>query len=117
MCYHPHDEYETEVVIHLHDFRGRHPSDQPNGIMMIAPRPMYGISRIDQEEKKNHGWYVRVTLKGVITQKFFADKTCGGKSKALKSAQEHRNALVEQLPVARQAAAAKKRAVRKAAIA
>jgi len=82
-------------------------------IKMIAPRPMYGISRIDQEEKKNHGWYVRVTLKGVITQKFFADKTHGGKPRALKCAQEHRNSLVEQLPVARQAAAAKKRATRK----
>lgn len=80
---------------------------------MIAPRPMYGISRIDQVEKKNHGWYVRVTFKGTITQKFFADKTHGGKTKALKLAQEHRNALVTQLPPARQAAAAKKRAVRK----
>lgn len=84
--------------------------------MMIAPRPMYGISRIDQEEKKNHGWYVRVTFKGVITQKFFADKTCGGKPKALKCAQDHRNSLVEKLPVARQAAAAKKRVTRKVAV-
>ena len=76
---------------------------------------MYGISRIDQVEKKNHGWYVRVTFKGTITQKFFADKTHGGKSRALKRAQEHRNSLVEQLPIARQTAAAKKRAVRKVA--
>lgn len=78
---------------------------------------MYGISRIDQVEKKNHGWYVRVTFKGTITQKFFADKTHGGKQKALKLAQDHRNALVNQLPPARQAAAAKKRAVRKKAAA
>lgn len=82
---------------------------------MITPRPMYGISRIDQPEKKNHGWYVRVTLKGNITQKFFADKTNGGKSKALKLAQEHRNGLVEKLPLARQEAAAKKRTPRKKA--
>jgi hypothetical protein len=75
---------------------------------------MYGISRIDQPEKKNHGWYVRVTFKGNITQKFFADKTNGGKNKALKLAQEHRNTLVAQLPLARQESAAKKRAVRKA---
>lgn len=85
----------------------------PNGKMMIAPRPTYGISRIDQVEKKNHGWYVRVTFKGVITQKFFADKTHGGKAKALKMAQDYRNALVDQLPPGRQAAAAKKRALRK----
>lgn len=82
---------------------------------MIAPRPMYGISRIDQAEKKNHGWYVRVTFKGNITQKFFADKTNGGKSKALKLAQEYRNTLVEKLPPARQEAAARKRAPRKKA--
>ena len=80
---------------------------------MIAPRPMYGISRIDQPEKKNHGWYVRVTFKGNITQKFFADKAHGGKQKALKLAQDYRNGLVAQLPESRQISAAKKRAVRK----
>lgn len=74
------------------------------------PRPMYGVSRIDQPEKKNHGWYVRVTLKGVTQQKFFADKSNGGKSKALKSAQAHRDTLVKALPLKRQEAASRKRA-------
>jgi hypothetical protein len=76
---------------------------------------MYGISRIDQPEKKNHGWYVRVTFKGNITQKFFADKASGGKSKALKLAQDYRNELVAQLPPSRQESAARKRAAKKAA--
>jgi hypothetical protein len=77
---------------------------------------MYGVSRIDQPEKKNHGWYVRVTFKGKTDQKFFADKAHGGKNKALKAAQAHRDHLVTQLPPARQEAAARKRAVaRKAA--
>lgn len=74
------------------------------------PRPMYGVSRIDQPEKKNHGWYVRVTLKGKTDQKFFADKSNGGKSKALKNAQAHRDLLVSNLPPRRQEAASRKRA-------
>lgn len=76
---------------------------------MITPRPTYGISRIDQVDKKNHGWYVRITIKGVITQKFFSDKANGGKSKALKLAQRHRNELVAAMPLNRQMAASKKR--------
>jgi hypothetical protein len=82
---------------------------------MIKPRPTYGISRIDQPAKKNHGWYVRITFKGVITQKFFSDKTHGSKQKALKAAQEHRDELVAGLPENRQASAAKKRVSKKKA--
>lgn len=74
---------------------------------------MYGISRIDQPEKKNHGWYVRVTFKGKTEQKFFADKAHSTKPKALKAAQEHRDHLVTLLPPIRQEAAARKRAVSK----
>src|SRR5436190_10691535 len=74
------------------------------------PRPMYGVSRIDQPEKKNHGWYVRVTYKGKTEQKFFADKSNGGKTKALKAAQGHRDHLVTLLPPNRQEAASRKRA-------
>ena len=77
------------------------------------PRTMYGVSRIDQPEKKNHGWYVRVTYKGKTEQKFFADKSNGGKSKALKGAQAHRDHLVTLLPPNRQEAASRKRAVSK----
>lgn len=74
------------------------------------PRPFYGISRIDQPEKKNHGWYVRVTYKGRTEQKFFADKAHNGKAKALVSAREHRDKLVDLLPENRQIAASRKRA-------
>ena len=71
---------------------------------MAAPRPNYGISRIDQPEKKNHGWYVRVTHNAKTTQKYFPDKSCGGKNKALKGAREFRDALVRKLPKAKQEA-------------
>lgn len=76
---------------------------------------MYGVSRIDQPEKKNHGWYVRVTYRGKTEQKFFADKSNGGKSKALKAAQAHRDHLVTLLPPNRQEAASRKRATAKKA--
>jgi hypothetical protein len=71
---------------------------------MAAPRPNYGISRIDQPDKKNHGWYVRVTHKGKTTQRYFPDKSCGGKNKALKAAREFRDGLVKKLPKAKQEA-------------
>jgi hypothetical protein len=67
---------------------------------------LYGICRIDQPAKKNHGWYVRITLFGIITCKFFPDVSLGGKEKALKLAQTYRDALVAQLPPERQAKAA-----------
>jgi hypothetical protein len=46
---------------------------------MKLSRPNDGISRIDQPEKHNHGWFVRVRLKGKTTSKFFADKLHRGK--------------------------------------
>lgn len=76
---------------------------------MESPRPNYGISRIDQPEKKNHGFYVRITHRGKTTQKFFPDKSLGGKSKALILAQQFRNALVGKLPKFKQEAAARKK--------
>jgi hypothetical protein len=44
------------------------------------------ISRIDQPEKHNHGFYVRVTRDGKTKSKFFADKLNGGKRAALRAA-------------------------------
>ena len=65
---------------------------------MKYSRPNYGISRIDQPEKRNHGWFVRITLKGEVISKFFADKSHDGKSTALAAARRHRDALVKKLP-------------------
>ena len=77
--------------------------------MPSAIRPNYGISRIDQPEKKNHGFYVRITHRGKTTQKYFPDKASGGKTKALKQAKEFRDALVAKLPKAKREAATRKR--------
>ena len=76
---------------------------------MIAPRPNYGITRIDQPEKKNHGFYVRVTHRGKSNQKYFPDKASGGKTKALKAAKDYRNKLLAKMPKYKQEAAAKKK--------
>jgi len=72
-------------------------------------RSTYGISRIDQPEKKNHGYYVRITHKGKTAQKYFPDKASGGKGRALKLAREYRNGVVAKLPKAKREAATLRR--------
>lgn len=84
---------------------------------MSEIRSTYGISRIDQPQKKNHGFYVRITHKGKTTQKYFPDKSSGGKSKALKLAKEFRDKTVAKLPKAkREAATRKRRRVKKSGV-
>ncbi|MFT5467140.1 MAG: hypothetical protein ACI8UO_002243 [Verrucomicrobiales bacterium] len=76
---------------------------------MVAPRANYGITRIDQPEKKNHGFYVRITHRGKTHQKYFPDKSSGGKNKALKMAKEFRDDLLKKMPKYKQEAAARKK--------
>lgn len=76
---------------------------------MVPPRPNYGITRIDQPEKKNHGFYVRITHRGKSHQKYFPDKASGGKTKALKAAKDYRDKLLSKMPKYKQEAAAKKK--------
>jgi hypothetical protein len=47
---------------------------------------MRGICRIDQPEKHNHGFFVRVQREGKLCSTFFADRKHGGKAKALTAA-------------------------------
>lgn len=76
---------------------------------MASISPSFGISRIDQPEKKNHGYYVRITHRGSTNQKFFPDKSNGGKTKALKAARDFRDKAFSKLPKARREAAANRR--------
>lgn len=63
------------------------------------PKPMFGISRLDQEEKHNHGYQVRVTHKGLkVGARFFPDKSLGGPRKALAAAKAYRDEVVQQHP-------------------
>ena len=49
------------------------------------------ISRIDQDSKRTHGWYVRVRYFGTTYSKFFSDGKCGGKYSSLLAAISWRN--------------------------
>jgi hypothetical protein len=53
------------------------------------------ISRIDQEERHNHGYYVRVTRNHKTQSKFFADKSNGGKRAALRAAKQYEAELLK----------------------
>lgn len=54
---------------------------------------MKHISRIDQDEKLNHGWYVRIYYAGQTYSKFFSDKV-GGRKPALAKAIRWRNKML-----------------------
>lgn len=76
---------------------------------MKLARSSYGISRIDQDAKRSHGWFVRVRVRGVPHVRFFSDKRHGGKLAALEAARACRDAWVKKLPKERQEALARRR--------
>ena len=65
---------------------------------MTMTRSNYGISRIDQPDKKNHGFYVRITHNSTLHKYCFPDKTSDGKEKALAAAKGYRDEGVKKLP-------------------
>jgi hypothetical protein len=56
---------------------------------MNTPSRTPGICRIDQLEKHNHGFFVRLARQGRIHSAFFADKKHGGREAAFAAAQKH----------------------------
>jgi hypothetical protein len=54
------------------------------------------VSRIDQPEKNNHGWYVRIRVGGVLTSKFYSDRTHKSRQKALRAAVAFRDDVLAQ---------------------
>lgn len=54
------------------------------------------ISRIDQESKKSHGWYVRVRGNGETKSKFFSDRKNGGRAAAQLAAYTWREDVIKQ---------------------
>lgn len=56
------------------------------------------ISRVEQEKKKQYGWFVRIMRDGVTHQKFFYDSVHGGKSSALLRAIAFRDDLLQLYP-------------------
>ena len=63
----------------------------------VKRKPTPGISRIDQPEKHNRGFFVRVQRRGKIHSSFFTDKKHGGRAKALAAAQKHHRLLIAKL--------------------
>ena len=64
---------------------------------MNTPSHTPGICRIDQPEKHNHGFFVRLQRRGKIHPAFFSDKKHGGREKALAAAQKHYRKLAAKL--------------------
>lgn len=56
-----------------------------------------GISRIDSEKKKMHGWYVRVYGGGKTFSKYFSDHRHESKSHGLAAAKEHLAKLTQEI--------------------
>jgi hypothetical protein len=61
-----------------------------------------GICRIDQPEKHNHGFFVRVQRRGRIHSAFFTDFKYGGRAQALAAAEQHRRKLLRKLGLPKQ---------------
>lgn len=59
-------------------------------------KPTPGICRIDQPEKRTHGFFVRLHRKGKIHSAFFGDKGHGGRTQALEAAQQHYQSLLRK---------------------
>jgi len=88
---------------------GRKSATTPSKVVDTAdlkPQPLYGISRIDQPEKKNHGHYLRLTGHKA---RFFADKKLGGIKKSLLAAKAERDRLYATLPIKLKLIGSKKR--------
>lgn len=64
---------------------------------MNRPSLTPGICRIDQPEKRNHGFFVRLQRRGKIHSAFFADKQHGGRENALAAARAHYQKLQAKL--------------------
>jgi hypothetical protein len=64
---------------------------------MNRPSRTPGICRIDQPEKHNHGFFVRVQRRGKIHSAFFTDFKHGGRRRALAAAQRHHRKLLRKL--------------------
>jgi len=62
-------------------------------MVRLRNRRSRGIARIDQREKHNHGFFVRLQRTGIIHSAFFADKSYGGKRRAFRAAQKHFRSL------------------------
>ena len=65
---------------------------------MPTKRVKAGITRFDIQSRGTKGFMERIYRKGEMHTKFFSDKECGGKTKALKMARSFYDKLLKKLP-------------------
>lgn len=58
----------------------------------------YGISRVDNEVSRTHGWLVTIQRRGVIYRKHFSDGVHGGKQKSFAAAKGYRDEVIAKHP-------------------
>ena len=59
--------------------------------------PIYGVTRIDNENSRTHGWLVTIQRRGIIFRKQFSDGVLGGKAKSLAAAKAYRDEVLDEL--------------------
>ncbi len=59
---------------------------------------VYGISRVDNEVSRTHGWLVTIQRRGVIHRKHFSDGVHGGKQKSFAAAKAFRDEVITKNP-------------------
>ena len=64
---------------------------------MTQQSEYHHISRIDQESKNQHGWYVRMRFRGQPISRFFSDQKHAGTDEALVAAKEWRDRTFHEL--------------------
>lgn len=60
--------------------------------------PIYGITRVDNESSRTHGWLVTIQRRGTIHRRQFSDGVYGGKKKALMAAKTFRDQIIAKYP-------------------
>lgn len=65
---------------------------------MKRAKPTYGISRVDNEVSRTHGWLVTIQRRGVIYRKHFSDGVHGSRTKSFAAAQAYRDDVVAKHP-------------------
>jgi hypothetical protein len=68
----------------------------PEELVVTTKTVSTGITRFDLEDRKVHGFMVRISRKGKRFNQFFSDKQCGGKRKARKAADNRYAELLEE---------------------
>lgn len=58
----------------------------------------YGISRVDNEASRTHGWLVTIQRRGIIYRRHFSDGTVGGRDPAFTAATLFRDSVIARHP-------------------